>query len=115
MSGNSDGECLFSKCDGSRQYDSAGGCVGSLTDPVGNRDTSGTHLEMKLWDIYYPEGWTENEDYKGDSETNSYGRLDYKQGEETLLAVSISATVEDCNDYRDFLYVRRVLMPMRWQ
>ena len=77
---------------------------GSQTDTVDNRDTSGTHLEMKLWDIYYPEGWTENEDYKGDSETNSYGRLDYKQGEETQLAVSISATVEDCNDYRDFLY-----------
>ena len=71
---------------------------------VDSRDTSGTHLEMTLWDIYYPEGWTENEDYKGDSETSSYGKLEYKQGEEVLLSVSISAAAEDCGGYRDFLH-----------
>ena len=69
-----------------------------------SRDTSGTHMEMTLWDIYYPEGWTENEDDKGDSETNSYGRLEYKQGDEVLLSVGITATVEDCSGYRDFLH-----------
>lgn len=69
-----------------------------------SRDTSGTHMEMTLWDIYYPEGWTENEDDKGDSETNSYGRLEYKQGDEVLLSVGITATVEDCGGYRDFLH-----------
>lgn len=69
-----------------------------------SRDTSGTHMEMTLWDIYYPEGWTENEDDKGDSETNSYGRLEYKQGDEALLSVGITATVEDCGGYRDFLH-----------
>ena len=69
-----------------------------------SRDTSGTHMEMTLWDIYYPEGWTENEDDKGDSETSSYGRLEYKQGDEVLLSVGITATVEDCGGYRDFLH-----------
>ena len=69
-----------------------------------SRDTSGTHMEMTLWDIYYPEGWTENEDDKSDSETNSYGRLEYKQGDEVLLSVGITATVEDCGGYRDFLH-----------
>lgn len=80
------------------------GVSGPQSEADGSRDTSGTHLEMKLWDIYYPEGWTENEDYKGDSETSSYGQLDYKQGDTVLAAVNISATVEDCNDYRDFLH-----------
>ena len=86
---------------------SAGAEKESGTDEAASaesRDTSGTHMEMTLWDIYYPEGWTENEDDKGDSETNSYGRLEYKQGDEVLLSVGITATVEDCGGYRDFLH-----------
>ncbi len=104
-SGTASGE-TESRKEGSSNSSAPAGPGSGTGDAVsgGSRDTSGTHLETTLWDIYYPEGWQEDKDYEGDSETSSYGRLNYKQGEEVLLSVDISASVNDCLEYRDFLH-----------
>ena len=99
----SEGAGQTSSSESVKPSESASSAV-SGTGEADNRDTSGTHLEMTLWDLYYPEGWQENEDHKGDSETSSYSQLEYKQGENVLIYVNISATVEDCSGYRNFLH-----------
>lgn len=65
--------------------------------------TGGQELATAMWKLSYTEDWSYSEDSFSDSEDYAAVTLDILEGEEVLVSVHISSSLEDPGSYRDDL------------